>query len=75
MKKSEIALNKKFLTLFWDSIEQIDTSFKVEQFTKGSLVRGSIVSSFLSVECAANICIAKLELPDDISNEIRNSTL
>ena len=70
MIKSKLALNKKLLTLFWDSIELIEAATKATQFSNGSLIRGSIIASALSVECAANICIDSLKLSKEIYNEI-----
>ncbi|QQS34873.1 MAG: hypothetical protein IPM56_11440 [Ignavibacteriales bacterium] len=70
MENSDTALNKKYLTLFWDSIKLIETASEATQFVKGSLIRASIVSTILSIECAANICISSLNLPLEVYNEV-----
>jgi hypothetical protein len=62
--------NKKYLDLFLDSLIAFDAATSMSGNRAGSLYRSAIVSSVVSLECAANICIDDLELPEDIYVQI-----
>jgi hypothetical protein len=67
--------NKKYLDLFFDSLVAFDVATSMSGEKSNSLYRSSIISSVVSLECAANICIDDLELPEDIYSQIEKFTI
>ncbi len=63
-------LNKKYLSLFIDSVEFISEAEGLDELKSSRFYRASIISNVLAVECAANICIHSMELPKELHDHI-----
>lgn len=62
--------NKKYLSLFIDSIEFIFDAEGLDGQKSSRFYRASIISNALAVECAANICAQSMELPKELQDHV-----
>lgn len=62
--------NKKYADLLFDSLRAFDVASAMDGDASGSIYRASIISSLVSLECVANICIDELGLPSEIYSQI-----
>ena len=67
--------NKKYVDLLFDTLVAFDVASSMPTETSGAIYRAAIVSSVVSLECAANICIDNLELPEEIYSQIEKFSI
>jgi len=67
--------NKKYMTLLFDSLMTFSIANQADSRHAGPLYRSSIVSSVVSLECAANICISSLGLPPEIYLQVEKFSI
>jgi hypothetical protein len=67
--------NKKYVDLLFDALIAFDVASSMPIERSGPIYRAAIISSVVSLECAANICIDDLGLPEEIYSQVEKFSM